>query len=145
MLFFSWWFLLVPRFSKLFVIGTNDGKICVKPAVEPSPPTSRQFLHPQFHSHLVGASTRLASRGAGAGEWMPPPPWGPARFLFLAASVVPCFCHPQLFLASGPFHFLLSLFLPPWFPNIPGSPTARPSLLSILPPTTSGLGSGEKP
>ena len=48
-------------------------------------------------------------------------------------------------LFSGPFHFLLSLFLPPWFPNIPGSPTARPSLLSILPPTTSGLGSGEKP
>ena len=56
-----------PRFSKLFVIGTNDGKICVKPAVEPSPLTPRQFLHPQFYSHLVGASTQTHQPRGGWG------------------------------------------------------------------------------
>lgn len=55
------------------------------------------------------------------------PTLGP-RLVSLSGGICsPCFCHPQLFSASGPFHFLLCLFLPRWFPNIPCSPLPAPA------------------
>ena len=78
------------------------------------------ILLPQFGA--AGSAGATAHHGFPGTGSPPPPSLGPLQGSLSGSICSPPLCHPQLFLATVPFHFLLCLFLPRWFPDITCSP-----------------------
>lgn len=139
----SWFIGCLDRFISPQILQVHCSKYQQCRGLYSQPPQTA--LHPQFHPHSLRCQAHQLHGGCLGQPECPPqsqlprpkatsPSLGPSPVSLSGGICSALLCHPQLFSATGPFHFLLCVFLLGWFPDISCSPSL-PQLSLHAPPS----------